>query len=135
MPCFRQRDRLRRLLPVGRIELGQIARTRSLPVACAAAPLSPVVKFCPDLTALNLLPSIATLAFASSPISRQSSTKRAHALRSALPLSLRIGDGFVIEHQPPRRPHHLDVAASLTLEPAARLHSVEIAVDVELQVS
>src|SRR3981081_3735219 len=40
-------------------------------------------------TALNLLPSMATLAFVRSPISRQSSTKRAHTLRIAGPLSLR----------------------------------------------
>jgi hypothetical protein len=38
---------------------------------------------------LNLLPSMATLAFVSRPISRQSSTKRAHTLRIARPLSLR----------------------------------------------
>jgi hypothetical protein len=48
------------------------------------------VKFLSRLfTALNLLPSMATLAVASRPISRQSSTKRAHTLRSAKPLSLR----------------------------------------------
>ena len=40
-------------------------------------------------TALNLLPSMATLAVVRRPISRQSSTKRAHTLRSATPLSLR----------------------------------------------
>src|SRR5436190_2616909 len=32
-----------------------------------------------------------------------------------------------------RQPHHLDIAPSLALEPAARLNPVEIAVDVELQ--
>jgi hypothetical protein len=35
-----------------------------------------------SFTALNLLPSIATLVVARRPISRQSSTKRAHTLRS-----------------------------------------------------
>jgi hypothetical protein len=40
-------------------------------------------------TALNLLPSIATLAVVRRPISRQSSTKRAQTLRSAGPLPLR----------------------------------------------
>jgi hypothetical protein len=32
-----------------------------------------------------------------------------------------------------RQPHHLDVARSLALEPAARLHPIEIAVDVKFQ--
>src|SRR5260221_834087 len=41
------------------------------------------------LTALNLLPSIATLAFANRPIWRQRLTKFAHTLRIAGPLSLR----------------------------------------------
>ena len=48
------------------------------------------VKFLSRLfTALNLLPSTATLAFASRPNSRQSSTKCAHTLRMAGPLSFR----------------------------------------------
>ena len=40
-------------------------------------------------TALNLLPSMATPAVLRRPISWHSSTKRAHTLRSACPLSLR----------------------------------------------
>ena len=40
-------------------------------------------------TALNLLPSMATLAFVSKPICRQSSTKRAQTFLIAGPLSLR----------------------------------------------
>jgi hypothetical protein len=43
-----------------------------------------------------------------------------------------IGDGFVIWNKPSRQPHHFQIAASLTLQPPARLDSVEIAVDVEL---
>src|ERR1700716_1667072 len=41
------------------------------------------------LTALNLLPSMATLACVSKPIERHSAIKRAHTLRMAVPLSLR----------------------------------------------
>jgi hypothetical protein len=48
------------------------------------------VKFLSRLfTALNLLPSIATLACVSSPIARHSATKRAQTWRMALPLFLR----------------------------------------------
>jgi hypothetical protein len=44
-----------------------------------------------------------------------------------------IGDGFVIRNEPSRQPHHFQIAASLTLQPPARLDSVEIAVDVKLE--
>jgi hypothetical protein len=39
----------------------------------------------------------------------------------------------VIRNQAAREPHHLDITARLTLEPAARLDPIEIAVDVKLQ--
>jgi hypothetical protein len=39
----------------------------------------------------------------------------------------------VIRNQPTGEPHHLNVAASLTLKPAARLNPIEITVNVELQ--
>ena len=57
-------------------------------------------------------------------------------MRIAVPIVLaEIGNRLVIRHEAPRQPHHLDVAAGLTLEPPARLHPIEIAVDVELQQS
>lgn len=42
-----------------------------------------------------------------------------------------IGNRFVIGRQPGEQPHHFDVAASFTLEPAARMNTVGIAVNVE----
>ena len=39
----------------------------------------------------------------------------------------------MIGNKPTHQPHDLNVASGLTLEPAARLNPVEIAVDVELQ--
>lgn len=42
-----------------------------------------------------------------------------------------IGNRFVIGRKPGEQPHHFDVAASFTLEPAARMHTVEIPVNVE----
>ncbi len=44
-----------------------------------------------------------------------------------------VGDRLVVGDEPAQQPHHLDVAAGLALQPPARLHPVEIAVDVELQ--
>src|SRR5262249_42251041 len=44
-----------------------------------------------------------------------------------------IGNRLVIRNQPTGEPHHLNVAASLTFKPTARLNPIEITVDVELQ--
>src|SRR3977135_3515492 len=84
-----ERERLRRLLPIGRVELAEIPRNALFICARRRSPLARVKCRSRLFTALNLLPSMATLAFVRSPISRQSSTKRAHTLRIAGPLSLR----------------------------------------------
>src|ERR1700716_4302342 len=85
-------------------------------------------------TALNLLPSMATLAVASRPISRQSSTKRAHTLRIAGPLSLRKSAIVLWSGTRPQRSH---IASKLRpasrSSPPARLHPIEVAVNVKLQ--
>ena len=44
-----------------------------------------------------------------------------------------ISNRLVIRNQPTREPHHLNVASGLALKPAARLNSIEVAVDVEFQ--
>src|SRR5204862_948391 len=44
-----------------------------------------------------------------------------------------ISNRLVIGNQPTCQPHHLNVAASLALKPAARLNPTEVAVDVELK--
>jgi hypothetical protein len=99
------------------------------------------VKFLSRLfTALNLLPSIATLASVNSPMARQRATKRADLADGATIALAEVGNRLVIRSKAARQPHHLDVAQSLTgfsgvepLKTAARLNPVEIAVDVELE--
>jgi hypothetical protein len=44
-----------------------------------------------------------------------------------------IGNRLVIRNQPTRQPHHFNVASGLTLQPPARLNTIEIAVNVKLQ--
>ena len=66
-------------------------------------------------TALNLLPSIATLAFASNPISRHTSTKRAQTFLIAGPLSLRKS-AIVLKSGASRPKSHI----TSTLRPASR---------------
>jgi len=81
--------RLRWLLPVGTVELAQITGDALLKLRSAPFHLRPGEFRSRLFTALNLLPSIATLAFTSRPICRQSSTKRARTWRIARPLSFR----------------------------------------------
>src|SRR5262249_38695285 len=88
-PCYLRSQRLRRLLSIGRVKLAQIARELSSNWARRRSTFARVKFLSRLFTALNLLPSMATLAVARRPISRQSSMKRAHNLRSARPLSLR----------------------------------------------
>src|SRR6185436_17161283 len=87
------------------------------------------VKFLSRLfTALNLLPSIATLACVSRP-----NEPGANLPNGATIILAEVGNRLVIGSKTAREPHHLDVAPGLTLKPAARLNPVEIAVNVELQ--
>src|SRR6476660_8187074 len=44
-----------------------------------------------------------------------------------------VGYGLEVRHQPARQPNQLDVALALPFQPTARLHPVEVAVDVNLQ--
>src|SRR3954467_7186187 len=80
------------------------------------------------LTALNLLPWIATLASLNSSRRRHSTTNSRQTLRMASPLSLRK-----VGHQPAGQPNQLDVALALPFQTPARLHPIEVSVDVNLQ--
>ena len=44
-----------------------------------------------------------------------------------------VGDRLVVGHETAQEPEKLQIASGFALEPPARLHPVEIAVDVELQ--
>src|SRR3984893_11984319 len=58
---------------------------------------------------------------------------RAHLAYRRPVILAEIGNRLVIRNQPAGEPHHLNVAARLTLKPAARLNPIEITVNVELQ--
>ena len=72
-----------------RCRVGSCSAPRSLDLLLAALELACVKLLSRLFTALNLLPSMATLAFASSAILRHNSTNRAQTFLIAGPLSLR----------------------------------------------
>src|SRR5215212_8035807 len=81
------------------------------------------------LTALNLLPSIATLASLSSSRRRHSTTNSRQTLWMASPLSLR--KSAIVLKSGIRRP--VSHTNSFPLQAPARLHPIEVSVDVNLQ--
>src|SRR6266542_1536583 len=92
------------------------------------------VKFLSRLfTALNLLPSMATIASVNRSSLRHSTMNWRHTLRIAGPLSLRKLAMVLKSGITSRHPHELDVALCLALQPAAGLDAIQVAVDVELQ--
>ena len=128
------RERLRRLLPIGRVELAQIARDALLELR--PAPLHLGLREVP-VAIVDRLELAAVDRDArrreQTHLAAQLDEPRAHlADRSAIVLA-EIGDRLVVGREPPQEPHHLEIATGLALQPPARLHPVEIAVDVELQ--
>ena len=85
-------------------------------------------------TALNLLPSIATLACVEKAHHAAEHHKPGADLADGAAIVLaEVGNRLVIGSKAVGEPHHLNIAPGLTFKPAARLGPVEIAVDVELQ--
>src|SRR5712671_2666181 len=75
---------------------------------------------------------MATLAGVRRPVSRQSSTKRAHTQRQAIVFA-EVRDRLVIRCEPTQQPHDLDIAPGFSFEPPARLNPVQIAINVKLK--
>jgi hypothetical protein len=95
----------------------------------------PFVKFLSRLlTALNLLPSMATLAGGEQAhVAAQPDEVCAHAAQRFAVVLAEIGDRLVVGHKAPQQPQKLQIAPGFALQSAARLHAIEIAVDVKLQ--
>src|SRR6476619_2238366 len=107
--------------------LSSICASRRCIVAC--------VKFRSRvLTALNLLPSIATLASLNSSRRRHSTANSRQTLRFAIVLP-KVGYRLEVRHQASGQPNQSDVALALPLQTPARLHPIEVPVDVNLQQS
>jgi hypothetical protein len=89
------------------------------------------------LTALNLLPSMATLAFVRKAYLSANGDELCAYLAYRRPIILaETGNRLVIRNQPTGEPHHLNIAPALALKPAARLNPIEITIDgVNLELS
>ena len=86
------------------------------------------------LTALMRVPSTASNSRPNRSSSRHSSVNwRNTARKAAAIVAPEVGDGLEVRLQGSQQPDDLDVAMAFGLQPPARPHPVQIAVDVELQ--
>ena len=88
------------------------------------------------LTALIRVPSTASSSRPNRSSCRQSRTNSRNTeyrAESRAVVAPEIGDGLEVRLQVPQQPDHFEVATGLRFQPPARTHSVQIAVDVELQ--
>src|SRR3981081_4517008 len=85
-------------------------------------------------TALNLLPSIATLASLNSSRRRHNRHELTADLADGLAIVLaEVGYRLEVRHQAAGESYQLDVALALPLQAPARLHAIEVSVDINLQ--
>src|SRR3982074_100650 len=86
------------------------------------------------LTALNLLPSIATLPVLHSSRPPAQNHHLTADLTDGRPIVLsEVGYRLEIRHQAAGEPNQLDVALAFPLQAPARLHPIEVSIDVNLQ--
>jgi hypothetical protein len=121
-------------LAVGGVELAQIARNTLLDLRQAAVHLPFREVVVARVHRLELAAVDRDTRFHQQPhLAAQGDELRTDLLDGGAIVLAEIGDGFVIRNEASRQPHHLQIAASLTLQPPARLDPVEIAVDIELE--
>src|ERR1700730_352933 len=126
--------RFRWFLQVGRVELAQVPRHALIDLCQAALHLrarevlvAVVDRF--ELAAVNCDAGLRQ----QTDHSAKGDKLRTHLADRRSVILAEIGNRLVIGSQPNGEPHDFNVAARLTLKPTARLNSVEITEDVELQ--
>ena len=121
-------------MAVGRVQLAQITGDALLELRAAPFHLRPrevpiAIVHCFELAAVDRH----ACRHQQTHLSAEFDKARAHLADGTAVVLPEISDRLVVGDEPAKQPHQLDVAAGLTLEPPARLHAVEIAVDIELQ--
>jgi hypothetical protein len=127
-------ERVRGLLPVGGVELAQIAGNALFELRPAPLHLRPRQVAIPIIDRLELAAVDGNAGCRKqTQLTAELDEPGAHLADGAAIVLPEIGDRLVVRDEATKQPRHLDVAAGLAFEPPARLHPVEIAVDVELQ--
>ncbi|KRQ17698.1 hypothetical protein AOQ71_00055 [Bradyrhizobium manausense] len=122
------------LLSVGRVKLAQIAGDALLQLSAPPFHLRAREVPVPVVHGLELAPidGDAGRREKTHPAAELDKARTYLAQRQAVILA-EVRDRLVIGSKPPQQPHHLDIAPGLSFQPPARLHSVQIAVNVKLK--
>src|SRR5271154_1027232 len=127
-------ESLGRLLPVGGVELLQIAGDASLDLRHSPLHLRPREVLVTIVHRLELAAVNRHAGFREQAHGATQRNEPGADLADGEPIVLaEVGNRLVIGDETARKPHHLNVTPSLTLKPAARLNSIEIAINIELQ--
>src|ERR1700733_13169248 len=138
-PCLGQQHRFRRLfscgsLAVGGVQLAHVARHALFDLLLAALDLALREVVVATVHSLELAAIDGNAGLCQQAhLAAQLDELGANLLDRGAIVLAEVGDGFVIRRKPPGQPHHLEIAARLTLQPPARLDPVEVAVNVELE--
>ena len=84
-------------------------------------------------TALNLLPSMATMDCENRSSSRHQDELAAYVAYRATFVAAEVGDGLEVWRKPLGQPHELHIVLRFALQAPAGLDAIEVAVDVDLQ--
>src|SRR5258705_6723920 len=127
-------ERLRGRLPVGGVELAQITRDALLELCPAPLYLRAREVLIPVVHRLELAAVDGNARCRKQThLAAELDEARANlADRRAIVLP-EISDRLMVGDEAAKQPHHLEVTASLALKPPARLHPIEVAVNVKLQ--
>jgi hypothetical protein len=133
-PCCLRSQRLRRLLPIGRVKLAQIARDTLLQLGTSPFHLRSREVLVPIVHGFEL----AAIDGDARPREKAHLTAEFDEARTYLAkrqaiVFAEVRDRLVIRCEPTQQPHDLDIAPGFSFEPPARLNSVQIAVNVKLE--
>src|SRR5262249_13886220 len=133
-PCHLRRQYFCRLLPVGRVKLAQVARDALLQLR--TPPLH--LRLCEVL--VPIVHDFELAAIDGYARRREKTHLTAEFDKARTDLAERqavvlpeVCDRLVVRSETTQQPHDLDIASGFSFEPSARLHSVQVAVDVQFQ--
>jgi hypothetical protein len=133
-PCYLRGQRLRRLLPVSRVKLAQIARDALLQLGAPPFHLRPCEVLIPVVHGFELAAIDGdTRRHEETHLSAEFDEARTYLAQRQAIVFAEVRDRLVIRCEPTQQPHDLDIASSFSFEPPARLNPVQIAVNVKLK--
>ncbi len=133
-PCYLRGQRLRRLLSVGRVKLAQIARDALLQLSTPPLHLRPREVLVPVVHGFELAAIDGDArCHEKTHLSAEFDEARTDLAQRQAIVFAEVRDRLVVRSKPTEQPHDLQIASGLSFEPPARLHPVQIAVNVKLQ--